>query len=93
MRRLALDRRFDGILAWDSYFHLAHQAQRAMFAVFDAHAKDNAVLPFNTGAEHGEGGGIMARLPARRRTSCTRSPGRSQAPHSPGKMTTASVTP
>ena len=55
MRRLALDRRFDGILAWDSYFHLTHEAQRAMFAVFDAHAKDNAVLLFNTGPEHGEG--------------------------------------
>src|SRR5262249_47303125 len=34
MRRLALNRRFDGILAWDSYFHLAPEAQRAMFAVF-----------------------------------------------------------
>jgi cyclopropane fatty-acyl-phospholipid synthase-like methyltransferase len=55
MRRLALDRRFDGILAWDSYFHLAHEAQRAMFAVFDAHAGGDAVLMFNTGPEHGEG--------------------------------------
>jgi len=54
MRSLALDRRFDGILAWDSYFHLAHEAQRAMFAVFDAHAGDRAVLMFNTGPEHGE---------------------------------------
>src|SRR5215467_7908022 len=44
MRQLALDRRFDGILAWDSYFHLAHEAQRAMFPVFDAHGKDDAVL-------------------------------------------------
>jgi cyclopropane fatty-acyl-phospholipid synthase-like methyltransferase len=55
MRLLALDRRFDGILAWDSYFHLAHEAQRAMFAVFDAHGEDDAVLMFNTGPEHGEG--------------------------------------
>jgi len=54
MRHLALDRRFDGILAWDSYFHLAHEAQRAMFPVFDAHGKDDAVLMFNTGAAHGE---------------------------------------
>ncbi len=54
MRRLALDRRFAGILAWDSYFHLSHEAQRAMFAVFDAHAGDNAVLMFNSGPEHGE---------------------------------------
>jgi cyclopropane fatty-acyl-phospholipid synthase-like methyltransferase len=54
MRCLALDRRFDGILVWDSYFHLAHEAQRAMFAVFDAHGGDDAVLMFNTGPEHGE---------------------------------------
>src|SRR5215470_539756 len=54
MRTLALDRRFDGILAWDSYFHLAHEAQRAMFAVFDAHAGNDAVLMFNTGPDHGE---------------------------------------
>jgi len=55
MRRLALDRRFDGILAWDGYFHLAPEAQRAMFAMFDTHAEDDAVLMFNTGPEHGEG--------------------------------------
>jgi SAM-dependent methyltransferase len=54
MRSLALDRRFDGILAWDSYFHLAHEAQRAMFAVFDVHAEVDAVLMFNTGPGHGE---------------------------------------
>ncbi|MBV9583842.1 MAG: class I SAM-dependent methyltransferase [Alphaproteobacteria bacterium] len=54
MRRLALKRRFDGVLAWDSYFHLSHEAQRAMFAVFDAHAGDYATLMFNTGPEYGE---------------------------------------
>jgi cyclopropane fatty-acyl-phospholipid synthase-like methyltransferase len=54
MRQLALNRRFDGILAWDSYFHLAHEAQRAMFPLFDAHAADRALLMFNTGPEHGE---------------------------------------
>jgi cyclopropane fatty-acyl-phospholipid synthase-like methyltransferase len=55
MRRLALNRHFDGILTWDSYFHLAPEAQRALFKVFDAHAGDHAVLMFNTGAAHGEG--------------------------------------
>jgi len=54
MRRPALDRRFDGILAWDSYFHLAHEAQRAMFEVFERHAAERAVLMFNTGPEQGE---------------------------------------
>jgi hypothetical protein len=54
MRRLALARCFDGILAWDSYFHLSHDAQRKMFRIFDAHAADRAVLMFNAGPEHGE---------------------------------------
>jgi SAM-dependent methyltransferase len=54
MRQLALARRFDGILAWDSFFHLAHEDQRRMFAVFAAHASTGAVLMFNTGPEHGE---------------------------------------
>jgi len=55
MRHLALGRRFDGILAWDSFFHLDHAAQRAMFAVFEGHAAPGALLMFNTGPEHGEG--------------------------------------
>lgn len=54
MRQLALERRFHGLLAWDSYFHLSREAQRAMFAIFDAHAQGDAVLLFNTGPEHGE---------------------------------------
>jgi cyclopropane fatty-acyl-phospholipid synthase-like methyltransferase len=57
MRRLSLGRRFDGILAWDSFFHLDHDDQRGMFAVFGEHSSTNAVLMFNTGPEHGEGVG------------------------------------
>jgi SAM-dependent methyltransferase len=55
MRHLALGRRFDGILAWDSFFHLDHDAQRRMFPTFAAHAAANALLMFNTGPLHGEG--------------------------------------
>jgi predicted TPR repeat methyltransferase len=54
MRKLSLGRRFDGILAWDSYFHLDPDAQRGMFAVFAAHASAHAILMFNTGPQHGE---------------------------------------
>jgi len=54
MRKLALGRRFDGILAWDSFFHLDHEDQRRMFAVFAGHAATRAVLMFNSGPEHGE---------------------------------------
>ena len=54
MRRLSLGRRFDGVLAWDSFFHLDHDSQRAMFAIFAAHASPGAMLMFNTGDRHGE---------------------------------------
>jgi hypothetical protein len=49
MRSLALGRRFDGILAWDSFFHLNHKDQRAMFDIFAAHAAPAAILIFNAG--------------------------------------------
>ena len=54
MRSVALGRRFDGVLAWDSFFHLRHDDQRAMFGVFAAHAAPAAVLMFNAGPGHGE---------------------------------------
>lgn len=38
MRQLALGRRFDGLLAWDSLFHLSPEDQRPMFARLAAHA-------------------------------------------------------
>ena len=57
MRQLALHRRFDGILAWDSFFHLNHDDQRRMFRIFADHAAVGVVLMFNTGPQHGEGVG------------------------------------
>jgi len=57
MRQLALGRRFDGILSWDSFFHLDHDDQRRMFAIFADHACVGTVLMFNTGPQHGEGVG------------------------------------
>jgi len=54
MRKLALDRRFDGLLAWDSFFHLRPEDQRAMFPIFGAHAAPNAALMFTSGPSFGE---------------------------------------
>lgn len=54
MRSLALGRRFEGILAWDSFFHLRPDDQRAMLPVFAAHATSGAILMFNAGSGHGE---------------------------------------
>ncbi len=54
MRGLALGRTFDGLLAWDSFFHLAADDQRAIFSVFRAHAAPGAPLLFTTGPAAGE---------------------------------------
>jgi SAM-dependent methyltransferase len=54
MRSLKLGRRFNGVLAWDSFFHLNPGDQRCMFDVFAAHAAKSAVLMFNAGPAHGE---------------------------------------
>jgi len=59
MRRLALGRAFGAILAWDSFFHLAYDEQRAMFAVFAAHAAPGGLLLFTSGPGHGEAIGVM----------------------------------
>jgi len=54
MRGLELGRRFDGVLAWHSFFHLGRAPQRAMFEVFAAHAVPGAPLMFTSGASEGE---------------------------------------
>jgi hypothetical protein len=54
MRSLTPGRRFDGILAWDSFFHLRHDDQRTMFSIFALHAAPAAILMFNAGFGHGE---------------------------------------
>ncbi|MCX7356320.1 MAG: class I SAM-dependent methyltransferase [Alphaproteobacteria bacterium] len=58
MQSLALARRFDGIIAWDSFFHLTPDDQRGMFPVFAAHAAPNAALMFTSGPSHGESMGV-----------------------------------
>jgi hypothetical protein len=54
MRELQLDADYDGLLAWDSFFHLNHDDQRAMFPLFAQHARPGAPLMFTSGPEHGE---------------------------------------
>ncbi len=53
MRALSLGHRFDGILAWDSFFHLLHDDQRRMFPTFREHAAPGAALMFTSGPGHG----------------------------------------
>jgi trans-aconitate methyltransferase len=53
MRGLSLGRRFDGLIAWDSFFHLCPDDQRGMFGVFAAHAAPGAALMFTSGPADG----------------------------------------
>lgn len=54
MRALSLDRCFDGVLAWDSFFHLSPDDQRRMFPMFQKHAAPGAALMFTSGPSYGE---------------------------------------
>jgi len=49
MRELALNRRFQGLLAWDSFFHLKPDDQCRMFPRFQAHAEPRAALMLAAG--------------------------------------------
>jgi len=54
MRQVSLPRRFGGIVAWNSFFHLTPDDQRAMFGIFEAHAEPDAALMFTSGPAAGE---------------------------------------
>jgi SAM-dependent methyltransferase len=60
MRGLELGTRFDAIIAWDSFFHLPQDDQRAMFAVFERHAAPGASLLFTSGTDDGIAIGSVA---------------------------------
>ncbi len=57
MRALELDERFDGIVAWHSFFHLAFDDQRKMFEIFARHMNSGGILIFTSGPKHGEAWG------------------------------------
>lgn len=53
MRGLNLGRRFDGVLAWFSSFHLTAEAQDAMAAVYARHLRPGGVVMFIGGPRRG----------------------------------------
>lgn len=63
MRELVLGRRFDGLIAWHSFFHLKPEDQRLMFGVFREHANEGAALMFTAGPGHGEAIGTFQGKP------------------------------
>ncbi len=63
MRELSLPQKFDGMLAWNSFFHLQRDEQRRMFPRFAAHAQEDAVLMFTSGTSNGEAIGTFEGQP------------------------------
>ena len=59
IRQFSTEQTFDGILAWDSFFHLDPENQRQMFAHFSTHAASGGVLMFTSGPSYGEAIGDM----------------------------------
>ncbi len=54
IRLLRLNKKFDLIIAWHSFFHLSQDDQRAMFKIFIDHLNPKGVLLFTSGEEAGE---------------------------------------
>jgi len=63
MRGLSLGQSFDIILAFNSFFHLSPDDQRAMFPVFAAHAAADARLLFTSGPDAGDAFGTVGNSP------------------------------
>jgi SAM-dependent methyltransferase len=59
MRSLSLGEAFDAIVAWDSFFHLTHEEQRQMFAIFKNHLNPGGILLFTSGPAEGVAIGEM----------------------------------
>ena len=54
MRGLDLKCEFDGLIAWNSFFHLSPDDQRSVVPVFGRHVRPGGALMFTGGARHGE---------------------------------------
>jgi 2-polyprenyl-3-methyl-5-hydroxy-6-metoxy-1,4-benzoquinol methylase len=63
MRELDLGRRFDGIIAWHSLFHLTPDDQRSTLIRLTEHLDGNGALMFTSGPEAGEIVGEWQREP------------------------------
>ncbi|MCG2573175.1 class I SAM-dependent methyltransferase [Acinetobacter sp. ME22] len=59
MRSFSPAQRFQGILAWDSFFHLTRSDQRDMFTRFEQCSQTGTVLMFSSGPANGESIGEM----------------------------------
>lgn len=63
MRRLALEERFDGVLAWDSFFHLTRDEQRQVVPRLLRHLRPGGPLMLTVGPGDGEAEGCVGDEP------------------------------
>jgi hypothetical protein len=63
MRNLDLGRRFGGIVAWDSFFHLTADEQRALIPRLAGHLLPGGALLFTAGPDAGEAWGSVGGAP------------------------------
>jgi 2-polyprenyl-3-methyl-5-hydroxy-6-metoxy-1,4-benzoquinol methylase len=54
MREATMDVRFQGVVAWDSLFHLHHEAQTSVLTKIASWLEPSGMLLFNTGPDRGE---------------------------------------
>lgn len=54
MRQISLDKKFSGIIAWNSFFHLTNSDQKMAFKKFLYHLLPEGVLMFTAGPSNGE---------------------------------------
>ena len=59
MRRLDLGRTFDGIIGWDSFFHLTPDEQRSTLPVLARHLAPGGILMVTVGPDAGEVDGTV----------------------------------
>lgn len=59
MRTLNLQKKFDAIISWDSFFHLNFEEQAQMFPIFKNHLNVHGLLIFTSGPQRGEAIGDM----------------------------------
>lgn len=57
MRKLKLEKKFDAIIAWHSFFHLPVIDQPAVIELFKNHLNPNGILLFTSGTTNGEAWG------------------------------------
>ena len=54
MVNLNLEEKFDGVIAWNSFFHLTRDNQKIALRNFAQHLKEKGILLFTAGPENGE---------------------------------------